>query len=85
MINRNGELTSEWKTDFVAAARKGSRSSPERERSMIEQMDHDFSVLASRLEEEFACVSSTASSDVWCIDSGASAHMTGVQECFSDY
>ena len=52
---------------------------------MTEQMDHDVSVLASRLEEEFACVSSTASSDVYYIDSGASAHMTGVRECFSDY
>ena len=48
-------------------------------------MDHDVSVLASRLEEEFACVSSIASSDVWYIDNGASTHMTGVQECFSDY
>ena len=48
-------------------------------------MDHDISVLASRLEEEFACVSRTASSDVWYIDSGASAHMTGVWDCFSDY
>ena len=46
-------------------------------------MDHDVSILASRLEEDFACVSST--SDVWYIDSGASAHMTGVRDCFSDY
>ena len=45
---------------------------------MKEQMDHDVSVLASRLEEEFACVSSTASPEVWYIYSGAFAHMTGV-------
>ena len=48
-------------------------------------MDHDVSILASRLEEDFSCVSSTTSSDVWYIDSGASALMTGVWHCFSDY
>lgn len=66
-------------------AQKGSRSSPGRRRSMIEQMDHDVSILESRLEEYFACISSTASSDVRYIESGASAHMTGVQVCFSNY
>ena len=30
-------------------------------------------------------MSSTAPPGVWYIDSGASAHMTGVQECFSSY
>ena len=49
------------------------------------QMDHDVSVMASRLEEEFSCVSSSASPEIWYIDSGASAHMTGVRECFSSY
>ena len=48
-------------------------------------MNHDVSVLASRLEENFNCVLSTTSSDVWYIDSGASAHITGVRDCFSDY
>ena len=52
---------------------------------MKEQMDHDVSVLASRLEEEFACVSSSASPEIWYIDSGAFAHMTRVRECFSSY
>ena len=52
---------------------------------MTKQMDHDVSVLASKLEEEFACVSSTASYDVWYIDSGASTHMAGVRDYVSDY
>ena len=85
MNKRKVESTSEQKSTVAATAQKGSRSSPGRERSMTEQMDHDVSILASRLEEEFACVSSTASSDVWYIYSGASAHMTVVWECFSDY
>ena len=51
---------------------------------MEEQMDHDVSVLASRLEEEFACVPSSSSPEIWYIDSGASAHMTSVRECFSN-
>ena len=41
-------------------------------------------MLASRLEE-VACLASSASFEVWYIDSGASWHMTGIQECFSDY
>ena len=85
MNNRNGESTSEQKSTIAAVAQKGSRSSPGRERSMIEHMDHDVSILASRLEEEFACVSSTASSNVWYIHSGASAQMTEVREYFFDY
>ena len=82
MSNKNKESTSERKSTVATTTHKGSRSSLGRERSMIEQMDHDVSVLASRLEEEFACVSSTSSSDVWYIDSGAFAHMMGVRECF---
>ena len=70
---------------FVAATRKGSRSSPEKKGSMEEQMDQDVSVLASRLEEEFSCVSSSASPGIWYINSWASAHMTRVRECFSNY
>ena len=85
MSKRNEESTSEQKPDIAVAAWRGSRNSLERKRSMKEQMDHDVSVLASRLEEEFACLSSTASLEVWYIDNGASAHMTGVWECFSDY
>ena len=64
MSNRKGELTSEWKSTVAATAQKGSRSSPGGGRSTIEQMDHDVSVLASRLEEDFARVSSTASFNV---------------------
>ena len=85
MSYRNRELASEHKSDIVAATRKGSRSSPERKRSMDEHMDHGVSVLASRLEEEFACVSSTASPKFWYNYSGPYAHITGVQECFSNY
>ena len=54
MSNRNGESTSERKSTIAAAAQKGSRNSPGRERSMIEEMDHDVSVLASKLEEDFS-------------------------------
>ena len=64
MNNRNEESTSEQKSTVAAATKKGSCSSLGRERSMIEQMDHDVSVLASRLEEDFTCVSSTSSSNV---------------------
>ena len=48
-------------------------------------MEHDYSMLASRLEEEVACLASSASFKVWCIDNGASWHMTGIRECFLDY
>ena len=51
MSNKNRALTSERKYDIAAIALKGSRSSPERKRSMEEQMDHKISILASRLEE----------------------------------
>ena len=47
---------------------------------MKDTMDHDISVLTSRLEEEVAWLSSSASSEVWYIDSGASAHMMGFLE-----
>ena len=36
MSNTDGESTSEHKFDIAAAAWRGSHSSPERERSMIE-------------------------------------------------
>ena len=85
MSNRNRGSTSEHKSDIVAAAQMGSRSSSERERSTIEQMDHDVSILASRLEEEFSCLSNSASLEIWYIESGASAHMMGARECFSNY
>lgn len=83
----NGEEASisERKSTVAATTQKGSHSSPGGGKSMIEQMDHNVSVLASKLEEDFACVSSTMSSDVWYIDSGASAHMTGVRDYFFDY
>ena len=61
MSKKNRELTSERKSDIAAATRKGSRSSPKKKGSMEEQMDHDVSVLASKLEEEFSYVSSSAS------------------------
>ena len=64
MSNRKRDPTSECKSDIVAEARKGSHSSPKRKRSMEEKIDHDVSILASRLEEEFACVSSTASPEI---------------------
>ena len=85
MSNRSREPATERKSDVVAASRKGSRSSLEKKGSMEEQMDHDVSVLASRLEEEFSYVSSFASPEIWYIDSRAFAHMTGVRECFSNY
>ena len=78
MSNRSRELAIERKSNVVAVARKGSCNSPKKKGSMEERMDHDVSVLASRLEEEFACVSSFASPEIWYNDSGASAHMTGV-------
>ena len=67
----------------AVASYKGSCSSPEK--SMKEQMDHDISILDSRLEEYFICVSSSASPEVWYIDIGASAYMTGIRECFLSY
>ena len=86
MSNRSREPTMERRSDVVATAtRKGSCSSLEKRESMKGYMDHGVFVLASRLEEEFACVSSSASPEIWYIDSGASAHMTKVQECFSNY
>ena len=76
----------EQRLDVVATTtQKGTNNSPEKRESMKEQMDHNVSVLASRLEEEFACVSSSTSPEIWYIDSGAFAHMTGVRECFSSY
>ena len=51
MSNRSREPASERKSDVATAARKGSHSSPEKKRSMEEQMDHNVFVLASRLEE----------------------------------
>ena len=47
-------------------------------------MNYDYSMLASRLEEEVACLERSASFEVWYMDSGASWHKTGIQECFSD-
>jgi len=70
--------------DAGAATQKDSRSSPEKEKSK-KNMDHDYSTLASRLEEEVACSTSSAYSEVWYIDSGAFVHMTGIRECFSSY
>ena len=49
MSNRDRESTSEPKSTATVATQKGSHSSLGRERSMIEQMDHN--VLASKLEE----------------------------------
>ena len=65
--------------------RRGSCSSPGKEESTKDMMDHDIFVLASRLEEEITCLSSFASSKVWYIDSRASTHMMRIQECFSSY
>ena len=67
--------------DDGATTQKDSCSSPRKEKR-TKNMDHDYSVLASRLEEEVACLASSASSEVWYIDNGASLHMTGIRECF---
>ena len=48
-------------------------------------MNYNYSMLASKLEEEVTCLASSASSEVWYINSGASWHMTGIRECFSNY
>ncbi len=70
--------------DVGATTQKDSRSSPGKE-EIMKNMDHDYSMLASRLEEEVACLASSASLEVWYMDNGASWHMIGIQECFSDY
>lgn len=64
MSNENEEPASERKSDIVATARKGSRSSPKKKGSMEKHMDHNVSILTSRLEEAFACVSSITSPEV---------------------
>ena len=68
--------------DAEASTQRDSHKFPE---ECTRDMDHDYSMLASRLEEEVACLASSASSKVCYIDSGASWHMTGIQECFSKY
>ena len=68
--------------DQISIIRKGSSNPPKHEEM---QREHDMKVSASRLVEDLACVSSTTPPGVWYIDSGASAHMMGVQECFSSY
>jgi len=68
--------------DAKASTQRDSRIFPEECRR---DMDHDYSMLASKLEEEVACLASSASSEGWYIDSGASWHMTGIRECFSNY
>ena len=85
-VKRIEDSAMERSLDVAAAAtQKGSCSSPVKEESKRERIDHDIFELASKLEEEFACLSSSASSEVWYIDSGAFAHMTGIRECFSSY
>jgi len=69
--------------DVGATTQKDSRSSPGKEESM-KNVDHDYSMLASR-HEEVTFLASSASLEVWYIESGASAHMTGIRECFSSY
>ena len=85
MNNKEGASIGGRRSIVAATVQKGSRNSPGGGRNTIEQMDHDVSVLASKLEEDFACVSSTSSSDVWYIDSKASAQMKGVWDYFCDY
>jgi len=84
LSNKIRESAMSREHDDEAASQKDSHNSPGKEESM-KNMDHDYSMLASRLEEEVACLESYASFEVWYIDSGASVHMTGTRECFSSY
>ena len=68
--------------DAEASTQRDSDRFPE---ESTRDMDHNYSMLVSRLEEEVSCLASSASSKFWYIDSGASWHMTGIQECFSNY
>jgi len=79
--NKIKESAMSQEHDVEASTHRDSRRSPKKEES-TKNMDHDYSMLASRLEEEVACLATSASSEVWYIDSGASWHMTGIQECF---
>ena len=68
--------------DAEASTQGDSRRFPD---ECTRDINYDYSMLASRLEEEVACLASSASLEVWYIDSGASCHMTEIRECFSDY
>ena len=83
--NRIRESAMSREHDARATTQKDSRSSPGKEESTKNIMDHDNSVLTSILEEEVACLASFASFEVWYIDSGALTHMTRVREYFSSY
>jgi len=74
--NRSKESAMSQEHDVRASTQKDPHRSPEGEESM-RNMDHDYSMLASRLEE-VACLVSSTSSEVCYIDSGASWHMTGI-------
>jgi len=82
--NRREESAMGQEHDAEASTQRDSHRFPEKEES-TKNMDHDYSMLASRPEEEVACLASSASSEVWYIDSGASWHMTRIRECFSNY
>jgi len=67
--NKREKSTMGQEHDVEASRQRDSRRFPE---ECTRDMDHDYSMLTSRLEEEVACLASSASSDVWYIDSGAS-------------
>ena len=82
--NKIEESAMSQEHDVGASTQRDPRRYPEKEES-TKNMDHDYSMLASRLEEEVARLASYASFDVWYIDSGSSRHMTGIRECFLNY
>lgn len=74
--NRREKSTMGEEHDVEASTQRDSCKFSE---ECTRDMDHDYSMLASRLEEEVACLEGFASSKVWYIDSGASWHMTGIR------
>lgn len=80
--NRREKSAMDQEHDAEASTQRDSRKFP---KESTRDMDHNYSMLASRLEEEVACLASSVSSKVWYINSGASWHMTGIRECFSNY
>jgi len=64
-----GKSTMGQEHDVEASTQGDSCRLPE---ECTRDMNFDYSMLTSRLEEEVACLASSASSKVWYIDSGAS-------------
>lgn len=71
MGSKTEESAMSQEHDVGASTQRDSHRSPKKEESM-NNMDHDYSMLASRLEEEVAFLASSTSSEFWYIDSGAS-------------